>query len=98
MQHIVYASFWLHDLWHPLVGRGYQFWSGIGSDFAELTLVGALIAAWRHINCHVPRCLRRGHYPIDGTPYKTCAKHHPGIPDKPRLQDIQEAYNQVNGD
>src|ERR1017187_525388 len=34
----------LHNLLHPLEGFGYQFWSGIGSDAGEITLVGIALA------------------------------------------------------
>ena len=59
-------------LLHPLVGRGYQFWSGVGSD---LMYVGAFAAVWRHVNCEQPRCLRPGHrHPGHGRP--VCRKHY----------------------
>ncbi len=66
-------------LWHPLQGPGYQFWSGIGSDIGQVTLITGLAAAyWQH-SCHVGRCWRPGRHPVDGTPYKACRKHHPSL-------------------
>lgn len=70
-------------LWHPLQGPGYQFWSGIGSDIAEITLISALLAGfyktYRHLECHVesPKaCHRIGHL-VPGTGHRACTKHHP---------------------
>lgn len=54
----------LGSLWyllHPLNGKGYQFWSGIGSEFSKLALVGALLAAFRQHQCHVRGCWLIGH-------------------------------------
>lgn len=42
---------------HVLSGKGYQFWSGIGSDIGEIALIGALIAFWGKHNSHVPPLL-----------------------------------------
>lgn len=64
-----------------LSGPFYGFWSGVGSDFSELAIVGAVIAAYRHHNCHVKGCLWLGKHKVDGTPFVVCAKHHPAIPD-----------------
>lgn len=77
------ASFWLHDLWHPLVGRGYQFWSGIAGSFV---LGGGMWAAalthYRRHVCQAPRCLRLGrHRTADGLHY-LCGRHHPDLPDR----------------
>lgn len=56
---------------HPLRGSGYQFWSGSGSDLAY---AGAILAAWRHVNCEKKRCWRAGHrHPEHGRP--VCRKH-----------------------
>jgi len=74
MLHLIATNFWLHDLWHPLGGNGYQFWSGVGSDLSELTLLGIAIGAWKHVNCEEPRCWRPGHrHPGHGRP--VCRRH-----------------------
>lgn len=52
-------------------GFGYLFWSGIGSDIAEVTLIAAV---WHHLNCHEDGCFRLGKHRVDGTPY--CGSHH----------------------
>jgi hypothetical protein len=75
------ASLWLHDIWHPLTGKGYQFWSGIGSDLSELTLLGIAVGGWRRINCHAPRCFRFGQHPTADGYHRLCRKHHPDLPD-----------------
>ena len=56
-------------------GNQYGFFSGFGSDLAEFAIVGALIGAYKHHNCAVPRCPRFGHHEVKGTHYKTCHKH-----------------------
>lgn len=58
-------------LLHPLHADGYQWWSGAGSDLAY---VGAILAAWKHLNCREPWCPRFGHaHPDHGRP--VCARH-----------------------
>lgn len=80
--------------WHPLAeganstcsktnhtGCGYGFWSGVGSDISEITLVGAVFALlgafWRNHDCHVIGCWRLSWmpHPVHGHP--VCRKHHP---------------------
>jgi hypothetical protein len=54
----------------------YLFWSGIGSDLAYLSIVGALLGVVRSHNCEVHGCWRIGrHATAAGT--KVCRKHHP---------------------
>lgn len=55
----------------------YDFASGWGPKIVEMLFLGLLY--WWHKTCHVPLCLRRGRYPVDGTPYTTCHMHHPVI-------------------
>lgn len=73
----------IHNLLHPLEGLGYQFWSGIGSDFGQITLITGLIAAavgwYFHHQCHVEapnNCKRLGHR-VPGTAHFACREHHP---------------------
>jgi hypothetical protein len=49
-------------LLHPYSGDGYQFWSGIGSDVGEVTLLGALLALYRAHCC--THCHRIGLHPL----------------------------------
>jgi hypothetical protein len=59
----------------PMHGSGYAFWSGIGSDFGEASILTALIIGLRHRNCHVKGCWRLGHPdPAHGHP--ACRHHH----------------------
>lgn len=58
----------------PLHNDGYQFWSGIGSDFGEVTLIVGFIAWWHHRNCVEKGCWRKGHPdPEHGHP--VCSRH-----------------------
>jgi hypothetical protein len=68
--------------------KWYNFLSGSGSDFGEITLIGMAIAGFRHLNCHVKGCPRLGKHGVDGTPYKVCKKHHPDMPE----EDITYAH------
>lgn len=81
---------WLHAVlvgsWWPLDGRGYAFWSSIGSDFSELTIAGAVLTWLHHVNCHTRRCPRIGRERVDGTTWVLCRRHHPG--GKPTHHDI----------
>lgn len=71
----------------------YNFWSGFGSDLGEVVLIGAVISGWHHVNCHAKGCLRIGRHPVEGTPWKTCRKHHPTIPDKAvTVEEIHAAH------
>lgn len=67
-------------LFTPLWGNGYQFWSGIGSDFSEVTLIIGAVAWYIHNQCHVESCHKLGKHPF--RQYKLCRKHHPDIPDR----------------
>jgi hypothetical protein len=61
---------------HPLGGTGYQFWSGIGSDIGEITLIGALIAIWSKHNCHIHRCWRLSWHPSEKYGGHVVCRHH----------------------
>lgn len=66
-------------------GHWYMWWSGPGSDLGELAILGALFSLYRRHTCHVnsPRfCWRPGTHPVPGTPFRTCARHHPAVPDR----------------
>ena len=80
LSEVVPSLYWLA---HPLEGLGYQFWSGIGSDFGQVTLItGLVFAGWRFKKaheCHVEspvNCHRFGR-PVPGTGHVACRKHHP---------------------
>ena len=62
----------------------YNFWSGIGSDIGEVTLITAVgigvYTGVRKVNCHSKRCWRIGHHALEGTPCIFCRHHHPSVP------------------
>ena len=81
MLHVLAANFWLHDLWHPLFGRGYQFWSGIaGSFILGGGLWAGVYALLRKHNCHVHRCWRMAWHEHPDTGHPVCKRHHPDDP------------------
>jgi hypothetical protein len=61
---------------HPLGGLGYQFWSGIGSDIGEVTIIGALFAVWSNHNCHIHRCWRLSWHPSKKYGGHVVCRHH----------------------
>lgn len=58
-------------------GGWYLGWSGFGSDITELAIVGALLAAWHRVNCHVKGCWRVGRQHVEGSTFVVCRRHHP---------------------
>ena len=78
---------WGHLL-TPLEGLGYQFWSGIGSDFGQVTLItGLIFGFWRYKKqheCHVesPENCHRFGRPVPGTGHVACRLHHPHAEEK----------------
>jgi hypothetical protein len=106
---IVFLSgFQFDDLFHPLRYWGYQFWSGIGSDIGELSIVISIIVAalavrrflHTHFPCHTDGCRKLGFHHVAGTPYRTCWHHHPVLASYERatvpLAQIHEAHSQAN--
>jgi hypothetical protein len=55
-------------------GGYYGFWSGFGSDIAEVSLLGAVLGIWHKHNCHTKGCWRIGKHVVEGTPW--CNRHH----------------------
>jgi hypothetical protein len=76
------------ELWDVTDGEGYNWWSGIGSDLGELTLItGLAFGAWRtrkHLECHVeaPKNCHRIGRPVAGTGHRACRLHHPHAQEK----------------
>ena len=68
------------DLFHPLHGQGYQFWSGIGSDLGELSILIAITAfvwGWYRVhNCHVKGCKSILTHPDPAHGWPACRRHH----------------------
>lgn len=65
----------------------YLFYSGL---FTVLVFAGGQWANIRRHNCHEPRCWRIGRFPVEGTPWSACHRHHPS---PPRRGDIRERYH-----
>lgn len=57
-------------------GTSYLWWSGFGSDLAELAIVGGLITVYRRHNCEVHRCWRLGRH-VTAAGQHVCRRHHP---------------------
>jgi hypothetical protein len=79
-------------LFTPLYGNGYQFWSGIGSDIGEITLISAAITWYFHNQCHVEGCRKIGKHPFKQ--YKLCSKHHPSTPEKVTHQHVVKLHKE----
>ena len=74
----------------------YLFPSGWGSILVPPLLTAAPIV-WvlaRKHNCHEPRCWRIGRYPVAGTPWSACRRHHP---EPPRRGSIRKQYHLYAG-
>jgi hypothetical protein len=73
-------------------GPYYGFWSGIGSDFAELGLIGAVGTAVyqlvKRFNCHEPGCWRVGTHLAAGGQFALCYRHHPDYQGKRPGHDL----------
>lgn len=79
-------------------GRWELFWSGFGSCLTEFALLGGLATLYRRHTCHVdsPRfCWRPGVHAVSGTPYRTCKKHHPDVPDRVTADHIAAAHDEA---
>lgn len=77
-------------------GPFYGFWSGFGSDLAELTApLVVLFGLWKAHNCHAHRCLRIGRhdYEIDGVVHKLCRHCHPLLKGQRHTREAIHAYH-----
>lgn len=77
-------------VWHFIAGSwqdptAYNFVSG---PLADITLLGGALAIYRKHNCHIHGCWRMARHPVKGTPYVTCAKHHPDVPREILPEDL----------
>ena len=81
------SSIWLHPLGQCAGDtaeiarcKSYNWYSGLGADFGEITLVGslgALIAIYRQHNCKATWwCPFWMHHKVDGTSASVCHLHH----------------------
>jgi hypothetical protein len=90
------SFFFSHWLFHPLVGRGYQFYSGVLGDIPEIGILFAGIGILKHLNCDAPRCFRYGpHRTADGHS-KLCRVHHPDLPNhRLSLKEISARHHKA---
>lgn len=93
----------MHFLLHLLglddaSGRPYLFWSGIAADVSELAIFGGLFGVYRRHQCHVHGCWRFAKFPIDGTPYSSCSRHHPELRDRITHEHLVDAWRSRNTD
>jgi len=54
-------------------GPWYLWWSGLGSDLGELTIIAVI---YHHLNCHQPGCWRPARHQSGGY----CRRHAKGRP------------------
>jgi hypothetical protein len=87
--------FHMNSPFDPLHSDGYNFWSGIGSDFGEATILIAAIAWWKHRDCQVRGCWRfHVRNPTAGGHY-VCKKHHPAHEgDHLSVEQIETAHRE----
>ena len=71
-------------------GYWYLWWSGLGSDIAEVAIIGGLITLARKHNCHVKGCWKVGRQQVQGTTLIVCRAHHPD--GKPTHADVLDAH------
>jgi hypothetical protein len=55
-------------------GPIYAWWSGF---FGDITILSVPFVLMRKHNCHEPWCWRIGRFPVEGTPWLKCRRHHP---------------------
>src|SRR5215510_3722702 len=79
-------------------GPYYAFWSGFGSDLAEVGLIGVVFTGVyqlvRKYNCHEPGCWRVGTHPAAGGQFLLCYRHHPDFQGKRPTHDLIEKLHQ----
>ena len=74
-------------------GAWYNFYSGIFGVpvFGAGLLTTAWVTARRH-NCHEPRCWRVGRFPVEGTAWSACRRHHPAPPQRGSIREQHHLY------
>jgi hypothetical protein len=82
-----------------LSGSWYGFWSGFGSDLAEIGLIGAVATGVyqivRKYNCHEPGCWRVGTHPAANGQFLLCYRHHPDFQGrKPTHEMIERLHRE----
>jgi hypothetical protein len=70
----------------------YNFYSGFGSDLAEITIIGGLVTIYRKHNCEVKGCHRLGRHTTDAG-HHVCRRHMPG--GAPTHADVLRAHRRA---
>ena len=75
-------------------GPYYGFWSGFGSDLAELSILGAIATGIYQLvkkyNCHEPGCWRVGNHPTADGRFHFCYRHHPDFQGRKPTHELIE--------
>ncbi len=61
-------------IWHWLFFNQ-PLWVSNLSNLTSITVLGAIIGLYKRFNCNQSRCWRIGRHRVEGTTYRTCAKH-----------------------
>jgi hypothetical protein len=78
---------------HNEAGPYYAFWSGIGSCLGYFAIFAVGVNLIRHQNCDVHHCLSFRSYPVDGTPFTVCKRHHPAMSEGPTTaEEVVQAH------
>src|SRR4051795_2771305 len=86
-------------------GPYYGFWSGFGSDLAEISVLGAIgtgvYQLVKKFNCHQPGCWRVGNHPAAGGQFMLCYRHHPDYqgrrPGADLIERLHREHNERQG-
>ena len=88
--------FHMNSPFDPLHSDGYNFWSGIGSDFGEVTILIAVLAWWKHHNCQVKGCWRIHVRTPTEAGHFVCKRHHPAHEgDRLSVEHIVACHNEA---
>jgi hypothetical protein len=83
-------------------GPYYGFWSGFGSDIAELGIIGAICTAayqlFKRFNCHEPGCWRVGTHLAAGGQFALCYHHHPDYQGRKPSHDLIVKLHRANAE
>jgi hypothetical protein len=101
--HVPHLGYWL-QVYLGIVDEGgpyYGFWSGFGSDLAELSVLGVIgtgvYQVVKKFNCHQRGCWRVGNHPAAGGQFMLCYRHHPDYQGRrPGAELIERLHREHN--
>lgn len=70
-------------------GSWYLFWSGVGGDFSELAIIGALVGFYQSRTCDIKGCHRLARYRVRDTEWTVCGRHAPN--ERPTVEELTQA-------